>query len=354
MAALSETETVRKTNNGSPRRSKIVSLLETLPFFGLVLFLFATSFPPFDLATEINLSVHMLQHVLIALGGVFVGYPLYRQGRFAGIASNRNGILGFFYIAASVIFWHIPFAWDAAVLNPGIHVIEHISFFSVGLAIGIFIPMMADNLKMLVFVLALSGHMFFGFVLYISTTPIYPLFSVAQQAQLGLLLFAPSPIYFIGFLYFTLTSQSRKLNRQNDVSENLFPRPPSHKLRLITATLSIIMLVALASYFTFAVVAISRAPNSLAPGTVNVYIVDTPVEWNYAPQNIAVTIGVNNTVKWVSHSLTVDTVTSLTNAFNSGPISEGQSWSFTFTKPGVYPYHCLYHAWMQGTVTVNS
>jgi cytochrome c oxidase assembly factor CtaG len=171
---MSQTETTF-SQTSAPVASKLTSTLQTLPLFGIVLFIFATAFPPFELATEVNLSVHMLQHVLIALGGVFVTYPMYRQGKFARFASNRNGVLGFLYIAAAIIFWHIPATWDAAILNPAIHVVEHLTFFSVGLAIGIFIPMLADNLKMLIFVLALSGHMFYGFVLYISTTPVYPL-----------------------------------------------------------------------------------------------------------------------------------------------------------------------------------
>jgi plastocyanin len=347
-----QTQTVVGSEDRVPGRAKFSSVVQTLPFLGIVMFIFVTTFPPFEVATEINLSVHMLQHVLIALSGVLVSYPLYRQGKFSKIASNRNGILGFLFIASAIIFWHLPFAWDAAVLNPGTHVIEHLTFFGVGLAIGIFVPMLTDNLKMLVFVLALSGHMIYGFVLFISTTPIYPLYSLSQQAQLGLWLFAPAPIYFIGFLYLTLTSESRKLDKQNDANERIFPSRPSRKLHMIVAFLSIIMIVSLASYYSYAAAAISLAHYGPSPGVVNIYIVDTPIQWNYSPQDIVVVLGTNSTVRWISHSLTLDTVTSYTNLFNSGPISQGQSWSYTFTKPGVYPYHCLYHSWMQGKITV--
>jgi plastocyanin len=351
------TEQLKAGRKGEARkkakRQSISSTVQTLPFLGVVTFIFATTFPPFELATEVNLTIHMVQHVLIALSGVLITYPLFRQGRFDKFASNRNGIIGFVLIAVAVIFWHIPSAWDAAVLNPGIHVIEHFTFLGVGLGIGLFIPMLADNLKMLIFLLALSGHMFYGFVLYLTPTPIYPLFSVSQQATLGVWLFAPSPIYFIGFLYFSLTNQSRKMNREIELTHSIFPRPPGRKFRFFTAGLSIAMITLLAGYFAFAAVAISQAPSGQQAGTVNVYIVDSPIQWNYSPQNIVVTIGVNNTVRWISQSFTVDTVTADGNSFNSGPISEGQSWSYTFSQPGVYAYHCLYHAWMQGTVTVT-
>jgi plastocyanin len=336
------------------RKQRAISTIQSAPFLGIVLFIFSTTFPPFELATEVSLTVHMLQHVLIALSGVLISYPLYRKGKFSSFASNRVGILGFLFVAAAVVFWHQPYTWDAAVLNPAIHVIEHVTFLGIGIGIGMFVPMLTDNLKMMIFLLALSGHMFYGFVLYLSQTPIYPLYSVSQQATLGVWLFAPSPIYFIGFLYFTLTSESRKMNKEIDVNERIFPSREGRKMRFFIAALSVIMIVALAGYYSFAAVAISGAQNTVSAGTINVYIVDTPIQWQYSPQNIVVTIGVNNTVRWISHSLTVDTVTSRDDSFNSGPISEGQSWSYTFSSPGVYSYYCLYHAWMQGTVTVQT
>jgi len=83
-----------------------------------------------------------------------------------------------------------------------------------------------------------------------------------------------------------------------------------------------------------------------------VYIVETPVTWNYSPQNITVVIGVNNTVTWVSKSISFDTITSANGLFDSGNIAPGQTYSYTFDAPGVYSYDCAYHPWMVGTVTV--
>lgn len=37
---------------------------------------------------------------------------------------------------------------------------------------------------------------------------------------------------------------------------------------------------------------------------------------------------------------------------NSGFLRSGQSWSLTFTKPGMYKYYCLLHPGMDGTITV--
>ena len=72
----------------------------------------------------------------------------------------------------------------------------------------------------------------------------------------------------------------------------------------------------------------------------------------YAPDVTHVVIGVNNTVSWMNNDNTPHTVTSDSNLFDSGAIAAGQSWSYTFTTPGTYQYHCSYHYWMTGTVVV--
>ncbi|MCP8315647.1 MAG: hypothetical protein H3Z51_02130, partial [archaeon] len=37
----------------------------------------------------------------------------------------------------------------------------------------------------------------------------------------------------------------------------------------------------------------------------------------------------------------------------SGPLYQGQSFSYTFTEPGVYVYHCDPHPYMVGTIIVQ-
>ena len=85
---------------------------------------------------------------------------------------------------------------------------------------------------------------------------------------------------------------------------------------------------------------------------MQVLIVETPVTWNYYPENVTVVLGVNDTVVWVSHSLAYDTVTGVNGTLGSGPIAPGGTFSHTFTAPGMYPYQCVYHPWMTGTVKV--
>jgi plastocyanin len=79
---------------------------------------------------------------------------------------------------------------------------------------------------------------------------------------------------------------------------------------------------------------------------------------NFNPAKVTVVIGVNNTVQWIDQDSGIHTVTSTSvpagaKAFDSGDMSKGGVFSFTFTVPGTYNYYCKYHAWMQGTVVVK-
>jgi plastocyanin len=77
----------------------------------------------------------------------------------------------------------------------------------------------------------------------------------------------------------------------------------------------------------------------------------------YAPDNVTLVIGVNNSVTWsnddtVPHTVTSTSVPSGASSFDSGNMVAGAKFTETFTVPGTYQYHCSYHSWMTGTVTV--
>jgi amicyanin len=71
----------------------------------------------------------------------------------------------------------------------------------------------------------------------------------------------------------------------------------------------------------------------------------------YANKDIQVKVG--ETVTWTNKDLVGHTVTSDSGAFESGNINKDQSFSFTFTSEGTFPYHCAPHPWMKGKVTVT-
>ncbi|MBK8465535.1 MAG: cupredoxin domain-containing protein [Chloracidobacterium sp.] len=64
------------------------------------------------------------------------------------------------------------------------------------------------------------------------------------------------------------------------------------------------------------------------------------------------TINVGDTVTWTNNDGSGHTSTSDTGVWNSEFLSQGQSFSFTFTSAGSFPYHCGLHAFMTATVTV--
>ncbi len=72
----------------------------------------------------------------------------------------------------------------------------------------------------------------------------------------------------------------------------------------------------------------------------------------YLPGNFTAKVG--QTVTWVNKDSSAHTVTSLTGVFDSGNLNAGDSYSYTFTKAGIYQYLCSYHSWMKGTIMVTS
>jgi plastocyanin len=75
-------------------------------------------------------------------------------------------------------------------------------------------------------------------------------------------------------------------------------------------------------------------------------------DFAFAPAAVAVLPGA--TVRWTNHDTFPHTVTSDSGAFNSGQIAPGASFSFVFTSPGAFAYHCDYHPGMQGAITVTT
>jgi plastocyanin len=74
----------------------------------------------------------------------------------------------------------------------------------------------------------------------------------------------------------------------------------------------------------------------------------------FEPAEITIVIGVNNTVVWKNMDSDWHTAHSNIPEFNSGLIQPGGSFTHTFLRSGIYPYHCDPHPWMTGVVTVKA
>ncbi len=84
-----------------------------------------------------------------------------------------------------------------------------------------------------------------------------------------------------------------------------------------------------------------------APAPVKVTIKD----FEYAPRHLEVGAGAN--VAWTDEDAANHTVTFKRGPGDLGNVSEGETVSARFTKPGRYAYVCQYHPSMKGTVTVR-
>ncbi len=75
----------------------------------------------------------------------------------------------------------------------------------------------------------------------------------------------------------------------------------------------------------------------------------------YAFQPATLTISTGDTVTWTNHDTAPHNVvvTDGPEKFTSPTLQKGQTYSYTFTKPGTYSYYCSIHPDMKASVTVS-
>ena len=71
----------------------------------------------------------------------------------------------------------------------------------------------------------------------------------------------------------------------------------------------------------------------------------------FTPARIEIAAG--TTVEWTNNDPLAHTVTAADRSFDSGLIQSGQTWRYTFTRPGTYDFTCTPHPFMKGTVVVR-
>jgi len=80
------------------------------------------------------------------------------------------------------------------------------------------------------------------------------------------------------------------------------------------------------------------------------------VDSAFEPEELEVSVG--TTVVWTHTGSLPHTVTADGGAFDSGDMSSGDTFEYTFEEPGTYPYYCTYHGGeggegMSGVITVT-
>ncbi|MDW8042516.1 MAG: plastocyanin/azurin family copper-binding protein [Nitrososphaerota archaeon] len=101
---------------------------------------------------------------------------------------------------------------------------------------------------------------------------------------------------------------------------------------------------------------------TIGESPIKVFVSIVPGSWdprqteNYVPNAIRVILMINHTVVWtndeeldVAHTVTHDG-----GLFDSGLFGKGETYKYSFSREGLYSYHCVPHPWMRGSVTVES
>ena len=102
----------------------------------------------------------------------------------------------------------------------------------------------------------------------------------------------------------------------------------------------------------------SRGPGGNTGPTTSITVQD----YAYTPSVITISAGTK--VNWQNDGPSSHSVTSDSTGFDSGALAgpkpngyggmtNGELFQMTFTTPGTYTYHCMFHAQMHGTITVQ-
>ena len=73
----------------------------------------------------------------------------------------------------------------------------------------------------------------------------------------------------------------------------------------------------------------------------------------YAFKPKTLTISAGDSVIWTNRDPAFHDVTSDTNLFNSGVMTTGKTFKYTFKESGTYQYHCESHPYMKGVISVE-
>jgi plastocyanin len=71
----------------------------------------------------------------------------------------------------------------------------------------------------------------------------------------------------------------------------------------------------------------------------------------FGPQTVTIPVG--TTVTWTNSDDIPHTAVSTDGVFKSKVMDTDEKFSYTFTKPGTYPYYCTIHPKMTGKVVVQ-
>lgn len=186
-------------------------------FVGGVIVLAAALSPPFHAAADARFSAHMLQHLVVML----VAAALLAWGAPARLSPTfrKQVVVGALH-AGAMWMWHLPVLYDAAMVNPALHIVEHASFLVTAYLFWIVVigRGAGDQLRRVALVFAMtlqSGAL--GAIIAFATNVLYsahldtsaPLTPLEDQQLAGAIMWVPPGMLYLVVMIVLLWSAFR-------------------------------------------------------------------------------------------------------------------------------------------------
>jgi len=117
---------------------------------------------------------------------------------------------------------------------------------------------------------------------------------------------------------------------------------------ILAATLAATLLLAACSGDETATTTTAAPATTAAVGSEFAVVMES---FAFTPAELTVPVGA--TVTWTNRHGARHDVVAADGTFTSPLFAEGETFSFTFTAPGEYPYICTIHPGMEGTIIVT-
>jgi plastocyanin len=100
----------------------------------------------------------------------------------------------------------------------------------------------------------------------------------------------------------------------------------------------------------------TNTPASSGSGPMVMITTDSSGTFAFSPTTLTIQVG--TTVVWknmtqVAHTVTSDDKKSFDSGTNNPIAPQGGTFSFKFTSPGTFAYHCSFHPFMKATIIVQ-
>jgi cytochrome c oxidase assembly factor CtaG len=237
------------------RKRVIVPLIRRLLVWTAILVTAAATASPLHKAGEELLAAHMVQHVLLGdLAPLALAFGLTRPvlRPLLAVASAHtlrhlaHPLVAFPLWAVTLVAWHVPALYDAAVESAALHSLEHGAFFLTGMLMWISIadtvpapPWFTSRAKLVAVVVARTVGMVLGNILFWASSPLYPRYDGAhglnaledQQAAAALMMGEGTliTVAFVAALFLRALGESER--KQSLVEQGVSERRAARAVR---------------------------------------------------------------------------------------------------------------------------